>query len=197
LLLPPETRPLGSIPSRGPVAVFPPTRAGSRILLRPLPSARLPPLPAQGMRALVPPLPSASPLLFPDLPAGGPSLAALAGRSALPRQRSRQAMPAFPKSTLSPATSSALRPDRLGHAAARGPAPSHNAAKFFRMPLRPTRLLPILRPIPALSRPALLFAGLPPGFTSRSPTRSPTLGATPPRRTTPAFSCSPTAMSRA
>jgi len=169
LQLPPETRPLGSITSRGPVAVFPQTRAGSRILLRPLSSARLPPLPAQGMRALVSPFPPPSPLLFPGLPAGGLSLAALAGRSALPRHRQRQATPACPKSTLSPATASAPRTDRLGHASVRGPAPSHNSARFFGMPVRPTRLLPTFRPIPALSRSALLFAGLPPGFTSRPP----------------------------
>ena len=78
------------------------------------------------------------------------ALATLAGRSALPRHRTWQATAACPKSTLSPAAASALCPDRLGRAGARGPAPSHHSARFFGMSLRPPRLLPTFRPIPAL-----------------------------------------------
>src|SRR5262249_27264228 len=84
-----------------------------------------------------------------------------------------------------------------GGAPARGPAPSSNSARFFGLPLRPPRLLLPLRPVPALPRPTLLLAGLPPGVTSRPPARCEASGAAPPRRTASAIPGPPAAVSPA
>lgn len=125
--------------SRGPLTLSPSPAAGSRTSV-PLPaSAWLPPLPAQGLRMLVRPDSAPGTLLLPRLPEGCPSLAPLAGRTALPRQRPRQRAPTRPESTLSRSTASGT--NRPPAARARGPAPRPPGRKKSRLPVPPTRLL--------------------------------------------------------